>query len=216
MKDTKAPVQALPDQPEVQEAVARLCTAWWQAGALSKESLVAQTLPYLLVRALSTGVSLLLPTDHAPPRAGSRVLRPQKWPGDAGVLFTKPAVQRFAFGCHVCAGTHKGGPSRGHRHGPEQTCATVHCCAYFVKEKFTSAACICNAHAGKAADVKRCHAMRAALPLLDFDDDATSDFKRFLLRASFAPAFLRCPEGRRFLSFLYTLQARLCRFMVIT
>ncbi|KAK9830117.1 hypothetical protein WJX72_009857 [[Myrmecia] bisecta] len=64
---------------------------------------------------------------------------------------------------------------------------------------------------GKAADVKRCHAIRTALPLLDFDDPSIADLKRLLLRATFSPAFLRPSEGRRFLSFLFTLQPQLVR-----
>ena len=50
-----APVQAAADMPEVQEAVVKLCMAWWLAAAPERESVVPQTLPYLLVRALSTG-----------------------------------------------------------------------------------------------------------------------------------------------------------------
>ena len=47
-------VQAAAECPELQESVARLCVAWWQAGAPGKEALITQTIPYLLVRALST------------------------------------------------------------------------------------------------------------------------------------------------------------------
>ena len=59
--------------------------------------------------------------------------------------------------------------------------------------------------AGKAADVKRCHGMRKALALLDFDSESIGDVKRLLLRAAFLPAFLRAAEGRRFLAYLFTL-----------
>ena len=62
-------------------------------------------------------------------------------------------------------------------------------------------------HAGKAADIKRCHALRGVLPLLDFDDEASiGDLKGLLLRAAFSPPFLRVAEGRRLLSGLFTLQ----------
>ncbi|BDA48499.1 Condensin-2 complex subunit G2 [Coccomyxa sp. Obi] len=44
---------AAAEWPDVQDAVASLCMAWWQVGAAGKEAIVAQTLPYLLVRALS-------------------------------------------------------------------------------------------------------------------------------------------------------------------
>ena len=60
--------------------------------------------------------------------------------------------------------------------------------------------------AGKAADVKRCYAMRKALALLDFDSESIADVKRLLLRAAFLPAFLRTSEGRRFLAYLFTLE----------
>lgn len=46
--------QAAAEWPALQESVAKLCVAWWQADAPGKETLVTQTLPYLLVRALST------------------------------------------------------------------------------------------------------------------------------------------------------------------
>ena len=59
--------------------------------------------------------------------------------------------------------------------------------------------------------MKRCHALRGALPLLDFEDEESiGDLKRLLLRAAFSPAFLRPPEGRRFLSSLFSLQVCLC------
>jgi len=43
--------QALELCPPVQDAVARLCCAWWAAGGPDKEELLSQTLPFLLVRA---------------------------------------------------------------------------------------------------------------------------------------------------------------------
>ena len=54
--------------------------------------------------------------------------------------------------------------------------------------------------------MKRCHSMREALALLDFEDESIADVRDLLVRAMFAPAFLRCSEGRRFLSYLFTLQ----------
>lgn len=64
-----------------------------------------------------------------------------------------------------------------------------------------------SVHVGKSADVKRCHQLRAAFPLLDFDDEESSaDLRQLLLRAAFCPAFLRLAEGRRFLSGLFNLQ----------
>ena len=49
------------------------------------------------------------------------------------------------------------------------------------------------------------------MQLFDYDDASIDDVKRLMLRAIFAPAFLRCPEGRRFLGFLFTLQPQLVR-----
>jgi len=47
--------QAVPHLPAVQEAVAKLCLSWWQAGAAGRESLVLQALPFTLVKALTSG-----------------------------------------------------------------------------------------------------------------------------------------------------------------
>ena len=59
--------------------------------------------------------------------------------------------------------------------------------------------------------MKRCHTLRAALPLLDFEDDGSiGDLKSLLLRAAFSPPFLRLSEGRRFLSRLFGLQGLPC------
>ena len=61
-------------------------------------------------------------------------------------------------------------------------------------------------------DVKRCHALRGALELFDYDDaDSASGLVQLLLRCSFAPCFLRCAEGRRFVSSLFTLHGPLTR-----
>ena len=48
-------MQAVPHQPELQDATAKLCFSWWQADAVNREALVTQTLPYMLVKALTTG-----------------------------------------------------------------------------------------------------------------------------------------------------------------
>ena len=47
-------MQAAAEWPELQESVAKLCATWWQADAPGREGLITQTIPYLLVRALST------------------------------------------------------------------------------------------------------------------------------------------------------------------
>ncbi|KAL6780413.1 hypothetical protein ACKKBF_B13240 [Auxenochlorella protothecoides x Auxenochlorella symbiontica] len=61
--------------------------------------------------------------------------------------------------------------------------------------------------AGTTAAVKRCHAIRHGLDLLDYEDEESIvHLKRLLLKATFCPAFLRCSEGRRFLAHLFRLQ----------
>jgi condensin-2 complex subunit G2 len=58
----------------------------------------------------------------------------------------------------------------------------------------------------RATEVKRLNSMRHAFSMFDWDDDATIlSLKKLLLRCAFAPQFLRSAEGRRFLSFLFTL-----------
>lgn len=51
--------------------------------------------------------------------------------------------------------------------------------------------------------------MRDALELLDWDDPSVADTRRYLLRAAFSPAFLRVPDGRRFVAFLFTLHPQM-------
>lgn len=57
-------------------------------------------------------------------------------------------------------------------------------------------------------DVKRCHALRPALQLLDFDDASIEGVQGLLLRAAMLPAFLRLAEGRRFVAYLFNLHVR--------
>ena len=68
---------------------------------------------------------------------------------------------------------------------------------------------------GKVGDIKRCHALRGVLELFDFDDASIESLKKLLLRAAFAPAFLKPAEGRRFLSHLFTLHAGLTRELYV-
>ncbi|CAM9206403.1 unnamed protein product, partial [Phaeothamnion confervicola] len=59
---------------------------------------------------------------------------------------------------------------------------------------------------GKDADVKRAHALRGAVLLLDVDDPETgASLRGLLLRCFLSPLFLRCNEGRRFLAALFGL-----------
>eukprot|EP00793_Prasinoderma_coloniale_P001080 PRCOL_00006071-RA len=62
---------------------------------------------------------------------------------------------------------------------------------------------------GRAADVKRCYAMRDALALFDFADPSTATIRHLLQLTMFAPGFLRSPDGRRFLSGLLHLDSGL-------
>lgn len=57
--------------------------------------------------------------------------------------------------------------------------------------------------------MKKCHSIREALILLDFDDPSIADMRHMLLRAALAPAFLRGADGRRFLGFLFTLHPQM-------
>lgn len=54
------------------------------------------------------------------------------------------------------------------------------------------------------SDIKRLYAIRTTLQLLDFDDDSIESIKSLLLRCFISPAFLRVPDGKRFLSYLFT------------
>jgi len=55
-------------------------------------------------------------------------------------------------------------------------------------------------------DVKRCWLIRGALMLLDFDDPSIESIRVLLLRCVVHPGFLKVAEGRRFLSFLFSIK----------
>lgn len=63
----------------------------------------------------------------------------------------------------------------------------------------------------KDADVKRVHAVRTALSLLEVDDDSFASIKELILLAFRSPLYLKCAEGRRFLSYALTLSPALTR-----
>jgi len=124
-----------------QDAVARLCEAWWHADLPRKQELISKTVPFVIFHALR---------------------------------YAQPAV----------ALSNPNSPS------------------LLPAARST----------GKAADVKRCHAVRGALELFDYEDEASiMGLRQLLLRAAFAPAFLRSSEGRRFLSALFTLHGGVTR-----
>ena len=64
---------------------------------------------------------------------------------------------------------------------------------------------------GRAADVKRCHAIRDALPLFDLDSDESGDLVELLTRSAMCPSFLRCAEGRRLLATVFNLSDDMIR-----
>ena len=55
------------------------------------------------------------------------------------------------------------------------------------------------------ADVKRLFNIRTSLLLLDFDDETIESIRSLILRCFIHPAFLRVSEGRKFLSFLFSI-----------
>ena len=55
MRQAIGNAQAVPHLKDIQEATCKLCLTWWQKSGPSQESLVAQALPYVLVKALTSG-----------------------------------------------------------------------------------------------------------------------------------------------------------------
>lgn len=54
------------------------------------------------------------------------------------------------------------------------------------------------------ADVKRLYSIRTAFLLLDFDDESIESIRSLILRCFLHPVFLRSVDGRRFLSFVFS------------
>lgn len=54
------------------------------------------------------------------------------------------------------------------------------------------------------ADVKRVYNIRSALLLLDFDDSSIESIRSLLLRCYTHPSYLKSAEGKKFLSFLFS------------
>jgi condensin-2 complex subunit G2 len=59
------------------------------------------------------------------------------------------------------------------------------------------------------SNVKRLFQMRGALEVLDWEDEASRDTRDLLLRTVSVPLFLRMPEGKRFIAFLFHLHETL-------
>ena len=64
------------------------------------------------------------------------------------------------------------------------------------------------------ADVKRVFTIRRAFNLLDFEDSSIESIRVLILRCYIHPVFLKVAEGRRFLSFVFSLSAGLHPFVV--
>ncbi|CAM9742427.1 unnamed protein product, partial [Pylaiella littoralis] len=61
----------------------------------------------------------------------------------------------------------------------------------------------------KEADVKRMFGLRAALLLLDFEDESGDSLRGLLLRTFISPVYLKCSEGRRLLASFFGLHPTL-------
>ena len=55
------------------------------------------------------------------------------------------------------------------------------------------------------ADVKRVYLIRSAFNLLDFEDESIESIRVLILRCFIHPTFLKVPEGRKFLAFVFSL-----------
>ncbi len=63
----------------------------------------------------------------------------------------------------------------------------------------------------REVDVRRVHALREAINMLDVEDESFASIKELLLLAYRSPVYLKLPEGRRFLSYILTLHPSLVR-----
>lgn len=57
----------------------------------------------------------------------------------------------------------------------------------------------------KAADLKRLYDFRTSLPLIDLDDVSATDLCQLLQRTAIHPLFLVNPQGKKFLTYLFTI-----------
>lgn len=64
------------------------------------------------------------------------------------------------------------------------------------------------------ADVKRLYSIRAAILLLDFEDSSIETIRTLLLRCFLHQTFLKSAEGRRFLSFTFTININLHAYIL--
>lgn len=69
---------------------------------------------------------------------------------------------------------------------------------------------------GIKADIIRVNQMKEGLMLLDFDDESGDPLKTMLLRCVISPLYLRCAEGRKFLSFAFTINLPFVDQLILT
>lgn len=67
---------------------------------------------------------------------------------------------------------------------------------------------------GRKIDVHRVYSMREAFTFFDFMDDSIDDLKHMLVRCALTPSYLRTEDGRRFLAFLFGLNAQLVKELI--
>eukprot|EP01018_Ginkgo_biloba_P001403 Gb_28704 [translate_table: standard] len=67
---------------------------------------------------------------------------------------------------------------------------------------------------GRKVDVHRIYAMREAFTFFDFMDDSIEDLKHLLIRCVVTPSYLRTDDGRRFVAFLFGLNAQLVKELI--
>ncbi|KAL7141501.1 hypothetical protein ABFS83_08G057500 [Erythranthe nasuta] len=65
----------------------------------------------------------------------------------------------------------------------------------------------------KKVDVHRVYTVRDALSLFDFEDESIEDLKNLLIRCVISPLYLKTEEGRKFVSFLFSLSVQLTKEM---
>lgn len=68
---------------------------------------------------------------------------------------------------------------------------------------------------GRKVNVHRVYSMRDAFTLFDFVDETIEDLKHLLMRCVLTPAYLRSPDGRRFISFLFNINVQLTKELIV-
>lgn len=63
----------------------------------------------------------------------------------------------------------------------------------------------------KKVDVRRVYSLRETFLLFDFGDESIEDLKHLLIRCMISPLYLKTEEGRKFLSFMFSLSRQLVK-----